>query len=247
MGFHFNLRSVLLIIGFRYCSYLLRENRSEDPIHYSAPLDLVIDAIRSMNPRHLSDPPRSLSRESLPLEDQYQKEFYRSFYTLVDGNVVISPEYVVKTGKGGGTIDFLLPSEKWGIELLRNRNKVVEHMERFTASGAYHAMIDSDVMKHYIVLDFSTSMPQKSRPGMPFILSHSCFTKVLSNSMSRVLWSPIPCCVLRTIPTCQYHRRKAYEYQVARFVGAPKSTGMIIFLVSWSREILCNLNHLRML
>jgi hypothetical protein len=140
-------------------------------IHFTTALDLAIGAIRGFIPRHLSEPPRSSAGGTLPLEDQYQKEFYRSFYTQLDRQVLISPEYIAKKGKGGGTIDFLVSAKKWGFELLRNRDKLVEHMERFKPGGAYYSMITSNTMQHYIVLDLSTTKPRKSRPGTTLTLS----------------------------------------------------------------------------
>jgi hypothetical protein len=106
-------------------------------------------------PRQLSDHPRSLAGNTLPLEDQYQKEFYRCLFTKLDGHVVISPEYVVKAGTKGGTIDFLVAQKKWALELLRDRDRLVEHMRRFEPGGQYFGMIQSRVMEQYIVLDFS--------------------------------------------------------------------------------------------
>jgi len=114
---------------------------------------------------------------TFPLEYAFQKEFYRSFYTVVDGSVMISPEYVVKRGKCGGTIDFLVSSKGLGFELLRNRDKIVEHMNRFEVGGAYYHLIDTRVMQKYIVLDFTCMMPHKQRPGnypshLPLSLSY---------------------------------------------------------------------------
>jgi hypothetical protein len=116
-------------------------------------------------PRQLSDPPRSLAGKTLPLEDQYQKEFYRCLFTKLDGHVVISPEFVVKAGSRGETIDFLVARKKWGLELLRERDRLVEHMERFQPNGQYFSMIESRDMEQYIVLDFTVTRPTKPRPG----------------------------------------------------------------------------------
>jgi len=73
------------------------------------------------------------------LEDQYQKEFYRCLFPLLDGHVVTSPEFVIKTGAKGGTIDFLVDEKKWGIELLRERDRLLEHIQRFERNGQYLA------------------------------------------------------------------------------------------------------------
>jgi hypothetical protein len=119
----------------------------------------------NFRPRQLSDPPRSLAGNTLPLEDQYQKEFYRCLLTLLDGHVVTSPEFVVKAGTKGGTIDFLVAQKRWGLELLGDRDRLVEHMKRFEEGGQYFSMIESRDMEQYIVLDFTVTRPTKPREG----------------------------------------------------------------------------------
>ena len=113
----------------------------------------------------MSDAPRSQAGNTSPLEDQYQKEFYRGLFDILDGHVVISPEYEVKPGTQGGTIDFLVARKKWGLELLRQRDRLVGHMRRFESGGQYFSMIESGDMEHYIVLDFTDKQPKKPRPG----------------------------------------------------------------------------------
>ena len=106
----------------------------------------------------------------MPLEDQYQKEFYRCLFTILDGHVVTSPEFVIKAGTKGGTIDFLVARKKWGLELLRDRDRLVEHMKRFEPDGQYFSMIQSGGMEQYIVLDFTVTRPTKPRPGNVYSL-----------------------------------------------------------------------------
>ena len=149
----------------RYCACLFHESASDDEIPYDTPLELAIHAIKQFRPRQLSDAPRSLVGNTLPLEDQYQKEFYRCLFTILDGHVVTSPEFVVKAGTKGGTIDFLVARKKWGLELLRDRDRLVGHMKRFEPGGQYFSMIQSGRMELYIVLDFTVTQPTKPRPG----------------------------------------------------------------------------------
>ncbi|PLB37564.1 uncharacterized protein BDW47DRAFT_106831 [Aspergillus candidus] len=47
-----------------------------------------------------------------PLEDQYQKEFYRCLFPILDGHVIMSPEFIIDSGPKGGTIDFLVAGKK---------------------------------------------------------------------------------------------------------------------------------------
>ena len=77
----------------------------------------------------------------------------------------MSPEFVIKAGSKGGTIDFFIARKKWGLELLRNRDRLVEHMERFEPGGQYFGMIQMRDMKQYIVLDFTVTPPVKPHPG----------------------------------------------------------------------------------
>ena len=149
----------------RYCACLFHESASDDEIPYDTPLELAIHAIKQFRPRQLSDAPRSLVGNTLPLEDQYQKEFYRCLFDMLDGHVVTSPEYIIKTGTRGGTIDFLVDRKKWGLELLRDRDRLVGHMKRFEPGGQYFSMIQSGRMELYIVLDFTVTQPTKPRPG----------------------------------------------------------------------------------
>ncbi|KAL1964520.1 hypothetical protein VTN77DRAFT_6817 [Rasamsonia byssochlamydoides] len=128
------------------------------------------------DPRQLSDPPRSSAGNTLPLEDQYQKEFYRCLYTILDGQVVISPEFVIKKRTGGGTIDFFV-APKWGFELLRDRDRLVGHMERFKEGGQCFDMIQSGDMEQYIVLDFTVSQPKQCHPEYQGHLYHVVFTE----------------------------------------------------------------------
>ena len=96
----------------------------------------------------------------------------------LDGGVRISPEFVAKDGnggKGGGTVDFLIASQKWAIELCRGDQTVDDHMRRFGPGGRYHGLLQSGVVEQYVVLNFMTSRPTKERPGSPPV--HPSFLK----------------------------------------------------------------------
>ena len=157
---------------------------------------MVIATIMDFRPRQLSEAPRSLAGNTLPLEDQYQKEFYRCLFTILDGHVVISPEYVVKAGTKGGTIDFLIDWKKWGLELLRDRDRLVEHMKRFEPGGQYFSMVKSGNIEQYIVLDFTVKQPTKPRPGNTLLPP----SLALANVLFRVSGTSLPRCVFPKLP-----------------------------------------------
>jgi hypothetical protein len=150
---------------------LFRETTLDKKFHYEMPLELAVAVVKQFRPSQLSDPPRSLTGNTLPLEDQYGKEFYRCLFNMLNGHVIISPEFVIKSGSKGGTIDFLVSDKKWGLELLRDRDRLIGHMNRFKDGGQYYSMIVSGVMEKHIVLDFTVVRPKKCHPGnTPLVL-----------------------------------------------------------------------------
>lgn len=63
-------------------------------------------------------------------------------------HVLISPEFRIKSSTRGGTIDFLVSDKKWGLELLRGRNRLIGHMNRFKPGGQYYSMMASGRWKN---------------------------------------------------------------------------------------------------
>ena len=102
--------------------------------------------------------------QSVP-EAQFQDEFYRACTSHTKNCVVSFPEFGTKHGQ----IDFFIPSKKWGIELLRNGDRLFPHIKRFT-EGEYGKWIRDGVMTDYIVLDFRPENPPRanheSRPHL---------------------------------------------------------------------------------
>jgi len=92
------------------------------------------------------------------VEAQYQDEFYRACYSLL-GNIYLSSEWSGK--EKSGRVDFLLKSQRWAIECVRDGNRLEEHISRFKVGGKYHRWIDSGEIQEYILLDFRQSLPWK--------------------------------------------------------------------------------------
>lgn len=60
----------------------------------------------------------------------------------------------------GGRIDFLLPDVKWGIEILREGDRLGEHCQRFEGSGSYTPWIRSGLMTDWLIIDCRTTAPK---------------------------------------------------------------------------------------
>jgi len=86
---------------------------------------------------------------------------------VISGNVCISPEYAsAKGARKAGRINFFIPIMKWGIEITWDGSRLLEHVDRFTDSGAYGAWLESGDMKDYILLDCRTGIPRDKHPSM---------------------------------------------------------------------------------
>jgi hypothetical protein len=60
----------------------------------------------------------------LPVEAQYQNQFYHACYKILKNKVFLTPEW--SGGIVNGRIDFYLGAKKWAIELVRDGDKLDE-------------------------------------------------------------------------------------------------------------------------
>ncbi|KAJ7724952.1 hypothetical protein DFH07DRAFT_261958 [Mycena maculata] len=143
---------------------------------------LIIEVIKLFNPDHLSSPRRVNGSPHDPsLDETFQHEFYRCLYQLRP-RALIFAEYSTATGHtSAGRLDFLVHRREvddnrrsWGIELLREGDRVLEHAHRFDPDGVYHSMI-SDGMTEVSIIDFRTSVPVKPQPLIPDLV-HAMFS-----------------------------------------------------------------------
>ena len=96
-----------------------------------------------------------------PVETQYQNEFYRACYIILNYNDHLTSEW--SASPTAGRADFLIRSVGWTIECVRDGDRLEEHIARFKEGGKYHGAITSRQTKQYILLDFRTSMPKQAR------------------------------------------------------------------------------------
>lgn len=62
---------------------------------------------------------------------------------------------------GDGRIDFRIVEPSWGIEFLRDGDRLTEHCNRFLEKGTYHQWILNGLIKDWLILDYRHSRPQK--------------------------------------------------------------------------------------
>ncbi|KAJ7146259.1 hypothetical protein C8R44DRAFT_845471 [Mycena epipterygia] len=103
--------------------------------------------------RHTSGPN---ARPSFP-EAHFQNEMYTAAWRLTGGQGLwLSPEFgTPRTTSPSGHIDFFVTgTNSWGIEVLREDDRIEDHMKRFEPGGAYHSWIANQTLSDYVILDF---------------------------------------------------------------------------------------------
>ena len=93
----------------------------------------------------------------LAVEAGYQDELYRACWELLGKKLHLTSEY--SPPGYSGRIDFFVQSSKWGIELVRNGDRLKGHIEQFLSNGRYHPWILKGLMKEYILVDFRITTP----------------------------------------------------------------------------------------
>ncbi|KAL2005990.1 hypothetical protein VTN00DRAFT_9644 [Thermoascus crustaceus] len=91
-----------------------------------------------------------------PMEAQYQDEFYRSFNLLAGRGVPICSEW---SRTGDGRVDFYIPEKKWAIELLRDHDRVNEHISRFKEGGKYYSWLKEKMVEDWRIINCASSPP----------------------------------------------------------------------------------------
>ncbi|KIM75050.1 hypothetical protein PILCRDRAFT_13870 [Piloderma croceum F 1598] len=120
-------------------------------------IDFVIAVICKFIPLNLfAQRMFGTTTQSTP-EAQFQDEFYRACINHTKNCVVTFPEF----GNKRSLIDFLVPTKKWGIELLCNGNRLNAHAARFT-TGEYGQWISDKKINDYVIVDFRTTLPRSN-------------------------------------------------------------------------------------
>lgn len=107
----------------------------------------------------------SKSSNGCRLEAAYQKEFYRVAYQLL-GDGIISCEAGALFGTKG-RIDFWInDNRKWAVELLRDGDRLDDHVKRMTPDGKYGAIVREAT--NTLIIDFrGPNSPPTQAPFNP--------------------------------------------------------------------------------
>lgn len=131
--------------------------------------DLSFIALQDFRKVYLRSDEVRLSSGGLrkPVESQYRDEFYRSCFEILGRKIFLIPEF--STPGCEGRIDFFIKSTKWGVECIREGDRLQKHIERFLPGGSYYSMIERGEMVQHLLIDFRTSSPPIFQ-GIPIML-----------------------------------------------------------------------------
>jgi len=112
-----------------YVEHKLFNTLPRIPFESSSILEFAITMISGFSPKQLAaERPNSSGGIQRPLEAQYPDEFYQSCHTFSKGSILTFPEFGTKKGK----VDFHIPANNWGVELVRNRDQLAQHSGHFS-------------------------------------------------------------------------------------------------------------------
>ena len=167
------------------------------PLCLSSIFELAVKVISGFSPSLLSAErrigPGCIQR---PLEAQYQDEFYRSCHACSDGLLRTFPEF----GTTKGRADFYIPSMQWGVELVREGDRLEQHSGRFSQSGSYASTL---LLSDYIILDFRNTPPEHPHPSKCTIcpsIYFPFFQANLTHGHSKI----VPRCILQRLSGGSY-------------------------------------------
>ena len=174
-----------------YVQWKLFDNLQDSrPFETPTILQLLIDVIRKFSTKALVTE-RIIGPDTTqkPPEAQYQQEFFRCCHAISNGSLVVFPEFGTKDRR----VDFYIPSKKWGVELLRNGDQLVQHWGRFSSKGSYATSMD---VADYIIVDCRTTYPKKEHRSEISMIDFCHFL---------LIWfyrpfKPLPCGVLTRLP-----------------------------------------------
>ncbi|KAL2808384.1 hypothetical protein BJX63DRAFT_439458 [Aspergillus granulosus] len=133
----------------------------------------VLEQFSACSLRHTTDG-RSITSAELfrPLEAAYLDEFYRPFTEIARKGATITSEW---SRTKDGRVDLWIPEKKWAVEMLREGDRVEDHIRRFHPNGRYYSWIMEGMILEWIIINCTTKLPTRSHPEKNLI--HAVFSE----------------------------------------------------------------------
>lgn len=92
---------------------------------------------------------------------------------------------VISEWSGGGDcrVDFMVKDPGWGIELLREGDRLGEHCRRFVGNGKYTPWICDGSIRDWLIIDCRTSQPRPYRESTSNLAYSFCCLLVANSDV----------------------------------------------------------------
>lgn len=171
----------------RYVEHYLTDSSVPFPMNQYPTVEALAEAVlRKFSLRNLSSTTRVGTGAVIrPVEAAYQDEFCRALHAVLGFSTKVSSEW---SGDGNGRIDFRLADVGWGIELLREGNRLGAHCQRFVGNGSYMQWIRSGWLRDWLIIDCRTSPPH---PYSKFTPCSACTANSRVDVPGTKLWRAV--------------------------------------------------------
>jgi hypothetical protein len=128
----------------------------DDGIQFASLKDLCFEALKHFSQTALTSHRRKLDHApgATRPEAQYVYELYRCLYHITGGKSVVHSEYSYTVP---GRIDLFLKNRRWGIEALKDGDRMSKHIHRCSPKGVYGSW---GIASEYIILNFCAAPPK---------------------------------------------------------------------------------------
>ena len=160
LSIHSRYLDCIILTIPRWVEYAISKRAKSLPSEFRNLRDLTLAILRefsSSNLRH-SAQGKILSSGAQPksVETQYQDDFYRCFNKVAGRGVPVCTEWSRTTD---GRVDFWIPGQKWAVEIVREQDRINEHIMRFHENGQYYPWRVDGMIQDWIIVNCTTSPP----------------------------------------------------------------------------------------
>ncbi|KAJ5893262.1 hypothetical protein N7495_004953 [Penicillium taxi] len=179
----------------KFVEYYWTSNKLDFPIWRFPDIGcLAREVLAQFSPRNISSAIRmGYAAMARPFEASYQDEFYRASHQVLGYAMNVTSEW---SSGGRGRIDFRFAQIGWGVELIREGDRLKEHCSRFAPGGTYAPWISTGLLTQWLIIDCRTSWPKPLNPPEPklwrAVFSEDFGSVQILDSSNSPIGAPIP-------------------------------------------------------
>ncbi|KAI9371775.1 hypothetical protein BJX61DRAFT_510218 [Aspergillus egyptiacus] len=160
LSIHSKCLDCIILTNHRWIEHYIAKSEKNLPSEFQNLRDLTLAILREFSGSNLRNSAQgkklSSGAQPKPIEAQYQDEFYRCFNKIAGRGVPVCTEWSRTTD---GRVDFWIPGQKWAVEIVREQDRINEHIMRFHENGQYYPWRVDGMIQDWIIVNCTTSPP----------------------------------------------------------------------------------------